>query len=214
MIERLPSKERAEQELLEASQLNPGPWVGHSKNTGYACQYIAEKCPDLNPEKAYIIGLLHDIGRRGGIMSVRHIIDGYRYCMAQGWEDAARGCMTHSFMIKNVDSEIGVWDISNDDREMMKQTLDSITYNDYDRLLQLCDSLALDSGFCLLEKRFVDVTRRYGVCKYTVARWNAVFEIKEYFEKIIGKSIYDILPDVKENTFRDLKLWRYSCSAK
>jgi hypothetical protein len=30
-------------------------------------------------------------------------------------------------------------------------------------LIQICDSLATDYGFVILEKRFVDVTRRYGI---------------------------------------------------
>ena len=49
-------------------------------------------------------------------------------------------------------------------------------------LVQLCDSLALPTGFCLLEKRFVDVALRYGTHPATVLRWKKILEIKEYFE--------------------------------
>ena len=55
------------------------------------------------------------------------------------------------------------------------------------------DSLALPDGFCLLETRFVDVALRYGVNQYTVEKWKTIFEIKEYFEDIMGKSIYEVL---------------------
>ena len=72
---------------------------------------------------------------------------------------------------------------------------------DYDKLIKLCDYISLPSGFCLMEKRIVEMTLRGGVNKYTIPRWKATFEIKEYFEKKIGKSIYSVLPGVVENTF-------------
>ena len=58
----------------------------------------------------------------------------------------------------------------------------------------------------MLEKRFVNTTRRYGVFTFTVERWNATFEMKEYFEQQMGCSIYDVLPNIKETTFKDTLL--------
>lgn len=37
--------------------------------------------------------------------------------------------------------------------------------------------------------------------EYTIPRWKEIFEIKKYFEEKIGKSIYSLLPNIKENTF-------------
>ena len=62
--------------------------------------------------------------------------------------------------------------------------------------------MALPTGFCLLEKRFVDVAIRYGTHPATVNRWEVVLGIKSHFEKMIGCSIYGLLPGVVENTFR------------
>ncbi|MBE5831525.1 MAG: HDOD domain-containing protein [Butyrivibrio sp.] len=62
----LPTIDEALNELEIAGQINPGPWVKHSINTGVAAKNIAEKIPGLDPEKAYIVGLVHDIGRRVG----------------------------------------------------------------------------------------------------------------------------------------------------
>ena len=58
------------------------------------------------------------------------------------------------------------------------------------------------TGFCLLEKRFVDVTIRYGVHTATIDRWKKILEIKEQFENQIGCSIYSLLPGIVENSFR------------
>lgn len=41
---------------------------------------------------------------------------------------------------------------------------------------------------------------RYGVHPYTVERWRAVFEIKAHFEKLMGCSIYDVLPGAAKNS--------------
>ena len=62
----LPTIDEALNELEIAGQINPGPWVKHSINTGVAAKNIAEKIPGPDPEKAYIVGLVHDIGRRVG----------------------------------------------------------------------------------------------------------------------------------------------------
>ena len=95
----LPTVDEALYELKLAEELNPGPWVRHSVNTGIAARNIAEKVPSLDPEKAYIVGLLHDIGRRVGIVDIpTHVYEGYRYCMQKGWDEAARICMTHSYL--------------------------------------------------------------------------------------------------------------------
>ena len=188
-----PDRETAEKELEEAGKLNPGQWITHSKYAALACEKIAECCPHMDNEKAYVLGLLHDIGRRVGIVQERHMLEGYKYCMSKGWKEVAQICITHSFMLKDITTSIGKWDISKEDYEFMKRFIEDVVYDDYDKLVQMCDSLALPSGFCFLEKRFVDVAMRYGVNEYTTKRWGAIYDIKKYFEKIADKSIEEIL---------------------
>ena len=192
----------AQKALEEAYAANPGPWADHSRYVAQACQNIASRCPHLDMDEAYLYGLLHDIGRHAGITSERHLIDGYRYCMERGWTKAAQICISHAFMIQDIASSIGVFDMPEEDKDFMDQFVKRAVYDDYDRLVQLCDALALPTGFCLLEKRFVDVAIRYGLYPYTLERWKKVLEIKDYFESIIGTSIYDWLPRVAENSLR------------
>ena len=63
--------------------------------------------------------------------------------------------------------------------------------DDYDRLIQICDSLATDYGFVILEKRFVDVARRYGMLGGTIEGWNKKFEIKEFDNELATRLIED-----------------------
>jgi len=166
-----------------------------------AARAIATQQGGLDPDAAYVMGLLHDIGRRAGVTGMRHVLDGYRYLADQGYEDAARLCMTHSFAYKHIGAIFGEWDCRPDELAFIEAYLAGIEYTDYDRLIQLCDSLAMAEGFVLMEKRMMDVALRYGINDFAVAKWKATFQIKQDFEAVIGRSIYDLLPGVVENTF-------------
>lgn len=196
-----PDLDTAERMLLEAEKRNPGPWVLHSRNVALAAKTIAGCCPGMDAEKAYVLGLLHDIGRREGAYGMRHALDGYRFCLSLGFPEAARICMTHSFPTGNIGEAQGEWHCTEEDYRFVKEYLADVQYNKYDRLIQLCDSLAPASGFCLMEKRLVDVVLRNGANEYTQQKWQAFFEIKKFFEKSMNRTVYEVLPGAVENTF-------------
>ena len=196
-----PTRLEAEGALKAAHAANPGPWAAHSRYVALACWNTARCVSHLDPERAYILGLLHDIGRYAGVTSERHLLDGYRYCMDRGWGEVAQICISHAFMIPDIATSIGVFDMPPEDKAFMAEFVKNAVYDDYDRLVQLCDALALPNGFCLLEKRFVDVTLRYGIHPATVERWKVTLEIKDYFQKLMGGSLYNALPGVVENSF-------------
>lgn len=196
-----PNIENAIMELELAGQLNPGPWTKHSYHVADAARIIAEKC-SMDSDKAFVCGLLHDIGRRTGIAAVRHIIDGYDYAVSKGWDEVARVCLTHSFPVKDIEADIGKKDISQQQYDFIKNYLNGLVYDEYDKLIILCDALADADGFCILEKRFIDTTRRYGIYPFSVDRWNMTYEYKAYFENKIGSSIYSLLPDIEKSIYR------------
>ena len=202
----IPTIDEALNELHIAGELNPGPWVKHSENVGIAAKNIAHLVPELDEEKAYILGLLHDIGRRVGIVNIpKHIYEGYKYCMEKGWEEAARICMTHSYVF--MQNEFSYEPETFEEKEIKKYIVGCGAADEYDRLIQMCDSLATDYGFVILEKRFVDVTRRYGIMEDYIKGWEVTFEIKESFEKKMGCSVYDVLPDIGKTTLLNPKPW-------
>lgn len=199
----IPDIRTAEAELALAGTMNPGPWVAHSRNVGVAARNIAERLPGMEPEKAYVLGLLHDIGRRVGIVDIStHVLEGYRYTIARGWDEAARICMTHSYPLGA--RELG----EKPETAEIRAYLANCDYDDYDRLIMLCDSLAVDYGFCILERRLVDVARRYGIWPNTLERWNEKFRIKEAFERRMGCSVYDVLPDIGRTTLLSPPPWK------
>ena len=198
---KIPSLKEAEGFLAEAEIANPGPWVQHSKNVALAAKLISEHIPDLDPEASYILGLLHDIGRREGRTHIRHLIDGYRFLSDLGYEDAARISLTHSFPIANLEAFLGERDCSPEDLQFLEEFVSSVEFNKYDRLIQLCDGIAPPSGFCLIEKRMVDVALRLGINETTLPAWEARFQIIAEFDREIGQSVYSLLPGIIEGTF-------------
>jgi HD superfamily phosphohydrolase YqeK len=203
---RIPTLAQAHALLAEAADRNPGPWVAHSRAAAQAARLIADRHPDLDGETACILGLLHDIGRREGVTGMRHVLDGYRYLTGLGFEDAGRICLTHSFAIKRLEAIFGVWDCTPEELRFIEETLAQLEFDDYDRLILLCDSLAMAEGFVLMEKRMLDVALRYGgVNEHILAKWRETFRIKADFERVLGCSVYALLPGVVENTFGGMK---------
>ncbi len=187
----LPTKKEAERLLEEAEKCNPGPWGDHSRVAAHCAECIADACAGLDGEKAYILGLLHDIGRKFGVRHLGHVSDGYSYMMSLGYDEVARICLTHSFNNFTTDEYIGKFDTSDDELKLIQDALKATIYDDYDRLIQLCDSVAGAEGVLDIEERMSDVKRRYGF--YPTEKWNSNLKLKEYFENLIGRDIYSVV---------------------
>ena len=80
----------------------------------------------------------------------------------------------------------------------------NIVYDDYDRLIQLCDAISLQNGACIMEKRLIDVALRHGLPDFTIDKWKAFLELKNYFDKLCDCNIYTLLPNVIENSYESL----------
>ena len=193
----LPTREEAERILAEAGKCNPGPWVNHSRVAAHCAEKIAEKCEDIDPEKAYIVGLLHDIGRKFGTRHLGHVSDGYTYMMSLGYDEVARVCLTHSFNDQVMEDYIGKKDTTDAEYEQIQNALHEISMDEYDRLIQLCDAIAGADGVLDITERMADVRRRYG--SYPTQKWNQNLLLKKYFEEKAGDEIYNI---VEKNTYK------------
>lgn len=181
----------AEKLLSEAKAMNDGAWIKHSYYVACLAEKIADKA-GMDADKAYVFGLLHDIGRRNGIMKARHALEGFRYLTAMGFDAEARICLTHTFQYKDVEGIYDTWDCSNEEKEFVSQYLCSITYDDYDKLIQLCDALSLSDGYCYAEKKMVSSVIKFGFKSTTINKWKAILELKQYFDDKIGGDVYQL----------------------
>jgi hypothetical protein len=112
-----------------------------------------------------------------------------------GYDEVAKICLTHSFNNQTTDEYIGKFDTTAEELRLIQEELAKIAMDDYDRLIQLCDSLAGAEGVMDIEERMGDVKRRYG--SYPQDKWNCNLALKDYFEEKMGKDIYDVVD--KEN---------------
>jgi HD superfamily phosphodiesterase len=163
----------------------------------HCAEKIAQRCEGLNPEKAYVLGLLHDIGRKFGVRHLGHVSDGYSYMMSLGYDEVAQICLTHSFNNQSTKDYIGNFDTSEEELALINNALSEVVMTDYDRLIQLCDSIGGSEGVLDIKERMEDVKRRYG--SYPQEKWNTNLSLKNYFENKIGSNIYDV---VDKDTFR------------
>lgn len=185
-----PIRNEAERILAEAEHLNPGPWVEHSKNVAHCAEAIANVCEDMDSEKAFILGLLHDVGRRAGVGQLMHVYYGWRYMLELGYPEVAKVCLSHSYNTHSMDDDMAICDITEEQRGELKDALKACVFDDYDLLIQLCDSIAMAEGVVDICVRMSDIKRRYG--SYPQAKWDKNLELLEYFSNKTGKDIYEI----------------------
>lgn len=57
----LPTREEALKLIRDGLLFNPGPWGKHCLTAAHCAEKIASACGDMDVEKAYILGLLHDM---------------------------------------------------------------------------------------------------------------------------------------------------------
>jgi len=196
----LPTRGEAEELLKEAEKCNPGPWGNHSRTAAHCAERIAFYCKDMDPEKAYVLGLLHDIGRKFGVRHLGHVSDGYSYMRSLGYDEVARVCLTHSFTDRTTDDYVGKFDTTEEELALIQTTLQIIEQDDYDRLIRLCDALAGSEGVMDIEERMNDVRKRYG--DYPQQKWDSNIALRMQFEQKMGMNLYEA---VEKKTFRPEK---------
>ncbi len=186
-----PDRVEAEKLLSEAEHCNPGPWVNHCRICAECAEKIAEQCEGMDAEKAYVLGLLHDIGRKFGIKHLGHVYDGYKYMLKLGYDEVAKICLTHSFCTHDIKCYVGKFDVTEEEQRTLADALNNSVFDDYDFLIQLCDCLAGSDVVMDMTARMADVKRRYGY--YPQDKWDRNMYLKQLFEKKTGKNIYEIV---------------------
>ena len=148
----------------------------------------------MDAQKAYILGLLHDFGKRINEQEENrfHAREGYEEMTALGYDDVARICLTHTFHIKDfLDKE---YNYPSDWLRWAKEKLAPLAYNDYDRLIQFCDMLTEGFNFVTIEQRAKGIACRYHLS--TEQKQNLIRDalpLKQHFDNLCGEDVYTLL---------------------
>lgn len=177
-----------------APEQNQIEYIYHTTGVADSAYKIAQKC-NLNPYKAYVLGLLHDYGKiqNEKVTGKAHFIVGYDKMIKEGFIDVANVCLSHSFPIKEFSfNDYASYHIDN--LIMAKKLLKEIEYDDYDRLIQLCDIFFEGMNKISYQKRIERIRKRYNLTKdQTTILEKGSKSNKEYFDSRCGCNVYDIL---------------------
>lgn len=172
-------------------------WENHSRGAAVVAERIAEHA-GMDKDKAYAMGLLHDVGRYKAVKTgMNHIINGYELLMEKGMPEIARICLTHSF---NPKEKVEILDLDGPEKEeFVKKFVREVEFDDYDRLIQLADFMAGSHGITTIERRFCSVLSRHELPEpQKVLR--KLYELKEYFDEKCGvENIYVFFEEELKN---------------
>ena len=148
----------------------------------------------LIPDIAYVLGLLHDIGRIKDetVTKVPHSIEGYLYLQKKGHGDIAAICLTHGFIDKNIQRPD--YPTFNDEQFYeTKKFLRNIKYNDYDRLIQIADLFSRGREILSIRQRLDRNKSFYKISKLSYE--NKAFRLRDYFDKKYNIDVEQIVAD-------------------
>lgn len=170
--------------------------LGHYLRVAQNAQGIAEYLPHLNPEKAYIMGLMHDYGQvdEAKDKHLFHGLIGYQKLLALGYDEAARAALVHSFF---EDEQITPERYHSYDAQAIKQCAEILSktpFDDYDRLVHLADLMAVGEKAVTIEMRFEYLVAAYRINEEMMKdKFARACKLKHYFDRLCGKDVYDIL---------------------
>lgn len=169
-------------------------WIYHSICAGNTASVIAEKL-NLDKEKAKVLGYIHDIGKSVGNIR-EHDINGYNYIKELGYdEEYANICMTHSYLDNNYLCTAGELPL---DIPFRVEFVKKHEYTIYEKIINLCD-LMCTNVVNTIDKRLIDIMIRRGTTENTQYHVKETYKLKEYFDNLLGYSVYDLFPDIKNN---------------
>ena len=189
--------------LLEVKQYNVPDWIFnslpiHVNNTALIAEKIA-KASHLDSEKAYVMGMLHDLGKADETIHNRfHGIMGYERLKSLD-PVIAHICLTHMF-INNDSRQIidnhRLFYGNEKDQEFIISYLDSHPADDYDLLIQLSDGLSGPKGPITIENRMIEYNQRHKLNRTWEEMQDRIrlrLDIKKYFEQKTKCDIYELL---------------------
>ena len=179
-------------ELNVKHGLPKGISAKHYKNVAYIASSIAKKS-NLDSEKAYILGLLHDYGEyiEDTIKGTFHGTSGYDEMMKKGYDEVAKICLTHSFFDQNINPN----DYSYNPSEILRagNIIKTLNFDDYDKLIQLSDLMGAGDCITNIEDRLNKLAVKYNIRKeLMINKIKKANALKEYFDKKCDCNIYNL----------------------
>lgn len=177
---------------------DPKMWYtyeNHVYGVAKTAKIIATEIKIMDPDRLYVMGLLHDICRTEDDRLKRfHGILGYEK-LIQTDPEVARICLLHTFPWNELPPYHQNKDLfyqSKKDYQFIADFIKQHPAKEEDYLIQLCDHLANKNGIVTIEERAEEVLERHYAA-HTFVDIVRVNELKQYFDKKIGCDIYKLI---------------------
>lgn len=154
------------------------PWEQHCFNVGKLAAEIATHIPDVDPNKAFVYGLVHDYGRgskKGKENPKCHPVEGYTIISSKGYSNEAMACITHTFPdLSNILIVPGKcrpgWRVDSNPNDFEYDEIDSFIIQKlkgykptiYDDLVLIADLMSTSKEYVTINQRLQIVKERYG----------------------------------------------------
>lgn len=168
----------------------------------------------LDPDTAYVLGLIHDIGRIKDETETKvpHGLEGFDFLMKSGLKNMAPISLTHNFVAKQINADdFPVY--SPKQIHKASKLLSGIEYNDYDRLIQLADNFSRGREILSLQER---INKNKEFYHTTLSFEKDIFSLRDYFNNKyninVENLVNDLFKDYNSNA-KDIKIPVFSFSS-
>lgn len=200
---KLTSKEARELLELERQKAKDDRWIEHCLCVGDSAGKIAkalnEKGYNVDVDKAIALGYVHDIGKYNG-KDHDHAMSGYQYLKDKGYDDDyCNICLTHSYLNNDIICTAGGIPNPNDN-PFLTDFIKNHEYTLEEKIINLCDLMCPHGGKVFtVDKRLIDLILRKGAYSNTQYHVKETYNLKKYFDDLLGYNLYDLFPEIKEN---------------
>ena len=177
---------------------DPSTWFmyhNHVYGVANVSKLIASRLDGISPERAFVLGLLHDVGRITERHEQRfHGVLGYEY-LKDIDKEAARISMTHMFPLSYIDDYECVEKSffgKKEDYDFVKQFLQDNPINQTDKIVQISDALANAYGVVTIQERNEEYMKRHK-CSISEKILNNMCALKTQFDDLLGADLYDLM---------------------
>jgi len=187
--------------LLDKHSSAESSWRDHCLQVSSAARRLAEIIASrgfaVDPERAEVLGLLHDLGRSKG-HTLRHGIEGYLLAREEGLHDEARICLVHVLKGRSLRDAVALGMLTEQERSgLLKNGWKPGHLSLEEKLAIVADALISDTGLVPTEQKYANARRRYGaqLHHYEDEAW--VKRLGDEISELLGRRPYDALVDTQ-----------------
>lgn len=167
----------------------------HAAMVAVSAEIIASRLPHIDVQKAYLMGLFHDFGKltyQDELSEKFHGLEGYKALNKLGYDELARISLTHTFYEQELELK-DYASYSSIEMRKCKKLIKEVPFDDYDRLIQLCDRLSVGINYNL-KQRMIFIRQNYKIPMTLVKKkYREALKLKKYFDEKCGCDVYKLL---------------------